>query len=251
MKKIIIKCNPKYEGMREEVIKMLAGERPAGAREIYAGRNTLYRADVGGIPIVVKEFRKPNAVNAYVYTTLRSSKAARSFENGMKMLSLGFLTPEPVAYGEIREGIKLKGSIYVSRELTGAREMRHWEELPEADTLLPAFAAEIVRLHRAGVWHKDFSPGNILFTGDPAKGYEFHYVDLNRMKFGEHSRKHLMSMLRSINLNPAETARIGRLYGEAAGEDPAKTEREALRQLDGYLNERRRKARWKKLFGHK
>ena len=126
--------------------------------------------------------------------------------------------------------------------------MRHWEDHPCAATLVPAFASEIWRLHQAGVWHKDFSPGNILYTISPDGRYEFHYVDLNRMKFGVHDPKRLMSMFRSINLNPAETARLGRLYAAASGKDAAAMGKEALRRLEGYFAERRRKALFKRLI---
>ena len=202
-----------------------------------------------GVAMVVKEFKKPNMVNAYAYTTVRTSKARRSYENGLKMLSLGFENPEPIAYCEERKGLKLVASCYVSRELVGATEMRHWEDHPDSDVLVRAFAEEIKRLHEAGVCHKDFSPGNVLYPGDSQQGYTFHYVDLNRMKFGEHRREKLMSMFRSINLRPEETKRLARYYAEATGQQPEAVEREALSNLQGYLRERERKGKVKKLFG--
>lgn len=248
MSRHIIKINPDYERFRPQIEAIVRHGMPDGAEVIYRGRNTLYRLRMGDSAVIVKEFGRPNAVNAFVYTTLRRSKARRSYENAERMRVLGFESPEPIAWGETREGLKLTGSCYICAELRGATEMRHWEEFPFADTLLPAFATEIHRLHQAGVWHKDFSPGNILFTGDAARGYTFHYVDLNRMRFGVHSRSRLMSMFRSINLDRGETARLARLYAAAAGEDADAVEREALRQLEGYFRERERKRRFKKLL---
>ena len=81
------------------------------------------------------------------------------------------------------------------------------------------YYVQIVKLHQAGVWHKDFSPGNILYTGNAVDGYHFSYIDLNRMSFGISDRKKLMSMFRSINLNRAETERLGRYYALASGQD--------------------------------
>ena len=211
--------------------------------------------DARRLMVVVKEFKKPNLVNAYVYTTVRTSKAERSYRNAMRMSELGFLTPEPVAYGEVRNGIKLVSSCYICRELTGASEMRNWEDFPNAGTLIPAFAREIYRLHQAGVWHKDFSPRNILYKETAAEKketatgkYDFYYVDLNRMKFGVHDRKRQMSMFRSINLNPAETRKLAGYYAAVAGLDKATTEKEALEQLAGYFAERKRKSKLKSLF---
>lgn len=261
----IIKINPKYEAFRDQIESLIKIGRPASMEIIYEGRNTLYRFKAlpdsvryknkseepmpESIPMVVKEFKKPNPINAYAYTTVRTSKARRSYENGLKMLSLGFETPEPIAYCEERRGLKLLESCYVSRELTGATEMRHWEDHPDSTPLVKAFAEEIKRLHEAGVWHKDFSPGNVLYTGNQQTGYKFHYVDLNRMKFDEHRHGKLMSMFRSINLNPEETKRLARYYAEATGQQPEAVEREALTYLEGYFRERSRKATFKKKIG--
>ena len=244
----IVKVNPKYAGIREWVEKVVREGMPADGEVIYRGRNVLYRSIVNGTSVVVKEFKKPNPVNAYVYTTLRTSKAERSYRNAMRMSESGFLTPEPVAYGEVRNGLKLMSSCYICRELEGAKEMRNWQDYPNASTLVPAFAHEIYRLHQAGVWHKDFSPGNILYKETAAGTYDFYYVDLNRMKFGVHDRKRQMSMFRSINLNPAETRKLAGYYSEVAGLEKAATEKEALEQLAGYFAERGRKARLKKLL---
>lgn len=242
--KIVV--NPKYEALRPQVQQIVKGGRPAGAEDIYVGRNTLYRCVLNNTALVIKEFKKPNKVNAYVYTTLRKSKAARSFRNAMAMMSLGFLTPEPVAYGEVRSGLKLIESIYISRELTGGTEMREWEAFPFKDTLLPAFAREIYRLHQAGVFHKDFSPGNILFTDNAGEGYKFYYVDLNRMKFEVHDHRQQMRMFRAINLNPESLRVLARLYAEVSHQDKDKIEAEALAALDGYFADQRSKQRIKK-----
>lgn len=244
----IIKINPAYEKYRDIIEKIIKKGKPENAEIIYEGRNLLYRIDLGASKGIVKDFRKPHLINSYAYTTVRKSKAARSYENALKMLELGFDTPLPIAYGEVRKGLQLQESYYISAELTDAREMRHWEEFDNADTLVPAFAKEILRLHKAGVWHKDFSPGNILYSGNETTGYKFHYVDLNRMKFGVHDREKLMSMFRSINLNPTETERLGRLYGKISGKDPEQMGKEALRQLDNYFAERKRKAAFKQIF---
>lgn len=259
-----IEINPKYEHLRGEIEKifnqiyilkdwgevMYATPRllPENAEYIYrGGRNDLYRLPIGGKNFIVKDFKTPNIINRYVYTTLRKSKASRSYSNAMKMLGLGFKTPKPVAYIEFKKWGRLRYSFYISEELTGGEEMRQWEEKPNAEELLRAFAMEINRLHKAGVLHLDFSPGNILFIRNEDGSYDFHYVDLNRMKFGVYSRKRLMRMFRSINLKRAETERIARLYAEAAGLDADKTAAEAIGELEGYFAEQKKKKKFKNL----
>lgn len=249
MLKYVIRVSSRYEYLRPMIEEIIHHGMPDNAEVIYRGRNTLYRVMLDKVPAIVKDFRKPNIVNSYIYTTVRTSKAKRSYLNAKSMQSLGFLTPAPIAYGEVRRGQRLIRSYYISRELTGATEMRHWETHPNIDIILPAFAREIYRLHQAGVYHRDFSPGNVLYTGSPEEGYRFHYVDLNRMRFGVKRRALLMSMFRSINLDPKETARLARMYAEVAHEDPDTIEREALAKLEGYFKERRRKQFFKRLIG--
>ena len=252
--KKIFRINDKYDGLREDLEKFfdsiieriqngrLKGKDthflPPGAEYIYRGRNNLYKIKFGNLSLVIKDFKTPHIINRHVYTTVRKSKAARSFLNALQMESLGFHTPSPVAYFEYHRATSLIYSAYVSEELTDATEMRHWEDNPEASALLPQFAREMVRLHKAGVYHKDFSPGNILYTSDSMDGYNFYYVDLNRMKFNVSDHHTLMRMFRSINLNADETRRLAMLYAEAAGLDPEKTSEEALLQLYRYLASR-------------
>jgi hypothetical protein len=106
----------------------------------------------------------------------------------------------------------------------------------------------MARLHKAGVWHKDFSGGNILYTFDAEKGYTFYYVDLNRMQFGVKSRRKLMSMFRDMNHSEAETQRIARYYAQETGQDPETVVREALEAHNECKRTRQRKQRLKRLF---
>lgn len=194
--------------------ELAADGMPADAEIIYTGRNRVGRINRAGHSLIVKEFRKPNVVNRYVYTTLRRSKARRSLENACRLLDMGFLTPRPCLWLERRRGLCLGLSYYVSEELPG-RDLRFLDRNPDTPRLLPALAAEMGRLHRAGVWHKDFSPGNILYTAGPAESagaeFEFYYIDLNRMAFGVKSRHKLMSNFGGLATRP-EVEQIARLY---------------------------------------
>lgn len=66
---------------------------------------------------------------------------------------------------------------------------RNFYEFGNADVerckdLIIAFAQYTANLHQAGIMHRDYSPGNILF--DQIDGeYHFMLVDINRMTFGE------------------------------------------------------------------
>lgn len=250
MKRYITEYNPDLTDLQEIVETITRNGIPGDAKTIYKGRNTVYTIKHGDGEINIKAFHCPNFLNAYIYATLRKSKAFRSFKNAQHLRELGFLSPSPIGYGEELDGIKLLHSYYFSEQLP-SQNMRDWTEKPDCEPLLRAFAKEIARLHRAGVWHKDFSPGNILYTGNSSEGYKFYYIDLNRMQFGVSDRKKLMSMFRAINLDPKETERIARYYAEASGQNADLIAREALEQLKGYFRQRNRKKWLKKLFKRK
>ncbi|MDE7136738.1 MAG: lipopolysaccharide kinase InaA family protein, partial [Muribaculaceae bacterium] len=183
-----------------EVMKEIAsGAVPSDAVVIYKGRNCVYKINRGGQWLCVKAFRSPGMINSLIYTRFRDSKAKRSFDFARRLLSMGIGTPAPIGYAEVKSSGRLRGSYYVS-QLLDADNLRQWEDKPDADGLVDAFAAEMVKIHRCGVLHKDFSPGNVLYTKDLDGRYRFYLIDLNRMEFGVRSHSRLMRNFRAINL---------------------------------------------------
>lgn len=221
---------------------------PDGSCRIYKGRNSLYAIPdpEGRGRLNIKDFHRPNFPNNIVYTNLRLSKARRSFENATRLLEMGFLTPEPIGWAEVKEGVRLTRSYYISRQLEDVDTVRDWERFPDCDRLLRALAGFMARLFEAGVWHKDFSPGNILFRRK-GEEYEFYLVDVNRMEFDVKSRSRLMGFFRCITTEPEQTRRLARYYAEVTGQDPEATEREAMAQLEKYLAEKARHRFFKRL----
>lgn len=222
------------------------------AQQIYRGaRNTLYKvlSEVDKT-LCVKHFRKAKFPNSYIYTTVRHSKARRSFEHAERLLQEGFLTPQPIAWSERRHGLKLLESYYIC-EYLDLPNIRDWGKMSDADALIDALGAYMVSLHRAGIFHRDFSPGNILVDRLPNGKYQFYLVDINRMNFGVTDRKKLMSMFRSISLEPEETQRLAHAYAKASGENPEIIANEALYSLNRYLATKRRHRFFKHLIGKK
>lgn len=219
------------------------------ARQIYRGaRNTLYDVtDCAGNRLCVKHFRKAKFPNSYIYTTFRHSKARRSFDHAGQILSLGFLTPRPIAWSERRKALKLCESYYIC-EYLDLPNVRDWGKLPDSDALIDAMGAYMVTLHRAGIYHRDFSPGNILVDRLGNGNYRFYLVDINRMKFGITDRKTLMSMFRSISLDSNDTRRLALAYAKASGDNPDAIVEEALGSLQQYLETKRRHRRWKNIL---
>ena len=175
---------------------------------IYAARNTIFRLVDDGQPLAVKYFAKSGILKRIIYTFLRKSKARRSFENSQRLLQLGIGTPQPVGYREVYRGGLIAESFYVCRHIDNCRDLRWWEDGDDSDVTLPLLAQLMARMHRAGVLHRDFSPGNIVYD----QNHNFYLLDVNRMRFDGGSPAQLLGNFRCINDSEAETFRLARLY---------------------------------------
>lgn len=265
-----ITVNEHFGNIRPLVEAVTRCGQPAESTVVYKGRrNTLFYINPGSqcdngasntlsFPVNVKAFRIPPFPNGYVYRTLRASKAQRSFDNACRLLKMGFLTPDPLAYSEIHKGISLRGdsgiwprmtrSYYFCRQLPYPN-LRGWEERPDIDDLLKAFGAEIARIHAAGIWFHDFSPGNVLVDRTPDGEYRFYYVDLNRMDFDIYDSRKLMQMFKSISWFDEWIARIAESYAAAAGKDIPSTVADALNAARTWRDGHARKERLKEYIG--
>ncbi|MCD8262591.1 MAG: lipopolysaccharide kinase InaA family protein [Bacteroides sp.] len=154
---------------------------------IFQFRNTLKRFGYKERAWIVKSFKVPHLINRFVYATFRQSKARRSYENGLKLIAAGFYTPTPVACIE-QIDFGLSHSFYISEELTGVHEIRELQDqpmTPERIDVLKAFGTFSAALHTARIYHKDYTPGNILYKRTDV-GYRFYLVDINRMSIGKY-----------------------------------------------------------------
>ncbi|MDE6397311.1 MAG: hypothetical protein K2K84_08565, partial [Muribaculaceae bacterium] len=195
---------PGYESLRELIETIATAGVPAEAVEHRGYRNRLFTLPTPAGQVNIKAFRLPTFPNKFIYTNFRKSKARRSAEHALKLLSLGIGTPPPVAWIEIKRGGQLRESYYISLEVPVEGDLRYWERLPavERDTLLEAYARFMVRLHEHGVLHHDLSPGNVIWTRDEHGDYNFKLVDLNRMSFFDRPLhvKQRLSHFRNINI---------------------------------------------------
>ncbi len=249
--KTTIEINHAFKRLRPFFERIASSGVPAGAQLIYRARNSVYTTTVDGLTLNIKAFRKPSFPNNYIYTHIRQSKARRSYYNAQRLINLGIDTPSPVGYIENVENGQLTTSYYISLQLQGHGDMRRWLENPVAREALPALAKFLYTLHQKGVWHKDFSPGNVLFKRDKTtdSGFRFFLIDLNRMEFDMYARGRQLRNLASIYIeSEEETARFARMYAQAAGLDAPQTEAEALRLYHKYLDHKRRLKRLKNMF---
>jgi len=149
---------------------------------IHKARNELKIIPHNDLNVVVKAFKVPNIINRIAYSYLRDSKAKKSYEYSLKIASF---TPEPIGYIEFYKHKLLKESYFLSEKFPydfTIREPLLESDFKNRDAIFRAFSRFTYDLHTAGIFHNDYSPGNILIQKD-GDNYVFKVVDINRMKF--------------------------------------------------------------------
>lgn len=157
---------------------------------IYKGRNEIKVFNVDGTLINVKRYKEPILLNRIIYTYFRSPKAERAYKYAQIICDKGFHTPEPIAKLLIYRNGLLATSYLITKHMPNMEDFYQFGEkqLKGNETIMEDFARYTAALHKAGIYHPDYSPGNILFkiTGDRS---DFWLVDINRIKFEKVSIK--------------------------------------------------------------
>lgn len=178
-----IYVNPKYSEI-EGFIKEMPFIFPKSGDVIHSGRNTVKKIKVNGLVINIKSFKIPILINRIIYKYFRKSKAERSFKYAHTLLKMGIKTPEPIGYIEKSKNGLFTESYYISVHEEVQGTMKDIYNLPtnKGEELIKSFTDYTAYLHKKGVFHKDYSPGNILYK-KVEQNYHFFLVDLNRIKF--------------------------------------------------------------------
>ncbi len=158
---------------------------------IYDARNQIrLLLAPNGEKVCVKRFHQPRFLNRYIYRYLRDSKAKRSFDNGLYLLTHGIGTPEPIGYIEEYAWGGLSYSYLITRysKLTRLNREFTLDYTPDLEDSIRPLARYTAQMHNEGILHLDFSPGNILWDIVDNK-YIFEVIDTNRMLFGTVSMK--------------------------------------------------------------
>jgi glycosyltransferase involved in cell wall biosynthesis/tRNA A-37 threonylcarbamoyl transferase component Bud32 len=161
-----------------------------GGKTIYKQRNEIKVFNISEKDVNVKQFKVPNLVNRIIYTFFRRTKAERSYEYALKLKEKGIDTPEPIAYVLMKKNGLIHTSYYVSMQIAYEHTMYEFGRggISGREHIIKAFARYTAELHEQGVYHKDYSPGNILFQEEETQT-RFCLVDINRMLFGDVSVK--------------------------------------------------------------
>lgn len=238
-----IVLDPNYSNLKEFVDNLVSPDWFANnGKTVHAGRNVIKQFCIDGVSLAVKSYGHLSLVNRIIYGVLRKSKGQRSYEYAKRLVSLGIDTPKGVAYIELRKNGLLSESYFVSLYSDFSSLKDAAEQFPdniEGPQLLDEFAAFLVKMHDAGVVHKDLNISNILYTanvngndGNSATNsatnggrYRFQVIDTNRMKFCRHIGMHKrLHTIRRLSCKPEAFLYILRKYAEEANRNPVNVE---------------------------
>ncbi len=176
--------NPKYKNLTSFVESIPSIFDKTG-EVIYTGRNLIKVFNVDGAIVNVKRYAIPIFPNRVIYSFFRDPKGLRAYNYPLILAEKGIKTPEPIAYIEERRFGLIRESYFISVQSSYSSKLYEIgdlevDKIEDLATQLALFTSD---MHRKGVYHKDYSPGNILCGIKDGK-YDFSLVDINRMRFG-------------------------------------------------------------------
>ena len=164
-------------------------------------RNTLKIFDLKKKKIVVKSFKVPNILNKIIYTFFRKSKAKRSYEYALKLVTNNINTPKPIAYYETKKYFLLNKSYYVCEHIDYDFTFKDFiNNKFEFKLVTKLFAEFTYSIHEKNINFLDNTPGNTLIVKQN-NSFDFYLVDLNRMKFERMTFKRRMKNLSKLTID--------------------------------------------------
>ena len=238
--------NPQFQNF-SSIVSELPELFHKNAHSIHQARNELKVIPLNKIETVVKSFKIPHFLNRIVYTFFRDTKASKSYHNGLRLQSLNISTPTPIAYCEFFSSGLLSNSYFISvytpYDLTIREALHH--KVDDYEAIFRAFAAYTFDLHQKGVWHLDYSPGNILIKRTK-EGYLFNIVDINRMIFKPITPLEGCENFNKLWARDEDIEIMGREYARLSGLDETVAITEMKRHNDANKRVKNFKKRLKK-----
>ena len=181
----VIEINPAFQpAVSREDILAVADNFDGVGELIFSGRNRLRRVTVGGADVVVKRYKRFNAVRK-VTRRFRPSKARRAYHNALLLIELGIKTPAPLAYVEKRNAW---GALTDSYFICAYAPMQPLKSVMHDRRAIESFANFTARLHNLGIIHGDLNRSNVVFTpvadgAELPQEIDWQLIDINRMHF--------------------------------------------------------------------
>ena len=153
---------------------------------IYKGRNELREKETPQGTMIVKSYKRPHFINRIVYEYFRSSKAERAYQYAELFRSNGIGSPQPVGFITKGNYCLFDKSYFVCLKSECPYTFRDFakKSFERKNEILQEIGKVTARMHEAGLYHEDYSAGNILFRDDLPE-IKIEIIDLNRLTFGK------------------------------------------------------------------
>ena len=149
---------------------------------------TVYRLRLDGFPdLIVKHYRSRGLRDALKHL-FRPTKAEAEWRAARRMAQAGISVPRMLALAVKRSGPLFQDAALVMEAIRDGRSPLDWVHRdPSARRqMLELIASLCARMHRNGIVHPDFHPGNVLATETGANVPELHVLDLHSVRFPFH-----------------------------------------------------------------
>ncbi len=173
----------------EKIIQPLISDSlPQNAQYVASSQNTkCWNVPVEDSSLFIKIFNFGDIFDRLFL--LKKSRSLRAWEGSMLLLERGFSTPTLVAQGDITERFLLKKTFLITNALKGSLSVYEY-----LDTFFKERSAKVIqkkrnfiikmgrligRLHKAGIFHGDLRPGNILIVHSDNNSI-FYFIDNER-----------------------------------------------------------------------
>lgn len=246
----IFKTNPSFKAYENE-LKQCVRDFGSSGKLLFQGRNTVKAFTLSdGTRIVVKRFGRLIWLRRLIYSTVCRTKARRAYDNGLGFISLGFETPEPVAYAEYYHKGLLSDCYFISLHSDARPAFDRLVEAERFDTSLAGQVAELMaNLHKAGAMHGDPNLNNILYYEAPDGTTRLTLIDTNRSAFRRTlSRQKCLKNLMRVTHRRDLMREIAGRYAVLRGYDPVKTVGAVIGMLEKFERNRALRHRLKSLF---
>jgi hypothetical protein len=233
-----IVLNPKYDFLKD-YIEQVPERFEALTDVLYNVRNVIKTDEIDGLRLVIKSYHRIYLTNRIRYTFFHPSKAKRAFNHGIRLIQNGFLTPDPVAYIESYEYGLLSRSFFICLFTDFTLLSSHLAN--NEPGLMKDLAKFTFDLHHHGIYHMDYSNGNILCKKENGH-FKFSLIDNNRMKFGVFSYSRRLKNFRLLGLTEGQLTEVAKEYSRLEKRD----EKEAAELLVRYVRRHTQRRQLKK-----
>jgi hypothetical protein len=215
-----ITIHPKFDFLRE-YIEAIPSTFESLSHVLYRDRNVIKADETSNVKLVIKSYGRVYLTNQIRYSFFYPSKAERAYRNGLRLLEEGFLTPEPVAFIECFKGGLLTQSYFISL-LSDFKPLATIISPDAENVLITDLVRFAHRLHERGIYHMDFSNGNILCKKENDR-FQFALVDNNRMRFKKFDYAKGLGTFKRLGLTNAQLTQIAKEYSTLSKENEIKT----------------------------